>query len=233
MSLPVLLYTLPRARGTVCLMRSIRPNKLNEPFHVARDIKVNNTLPDYFYLMPGKTEQEFNKIIDWGKMVTEMESTDSCTKFHGHHLEIYRPGKVWYRSMIAAESHTIFVIEREDRENQLLSALLAGRHGWHRSEQQVNPIELCEITKAELQTLKFFITSHLINFPTYGTVVTYDTLPESHFVKGDFEEFNQHSLPRHKFLLNLDYCKEVIADLLEYYKEEWDEKIRTIKPNKF
>lgn len=222
-----------RARGTVSLMRCVRPNKLNEPFHVSRELKVGKTLPDYFYLMPSKTEQEFNKLIDWDKIVNEMESPDSCTKFHGHHLEMYRPGKVWYKSMLANGSHTIFVIEREDRENQLLSALLATHHGWYRSEQDDTAIEPCIISVAELRTLKYYITSHLSNFPTYGTVVTYDTLPESFFVKKELEEFNQHSLLRHKYLLNLDFCKEVIADLLSYYKEEWDEKIRTIKPNKF
>ena len=233
MSLPVLLYTMVRARGTVSLMRSIRPNKLNEPFHVSRELKVGKSLPNYFYLMPNRTEQEFDKRIDWEKIVSEMKSTDSCTKFHGHHLEMYRPGKMWYRSMLADKSHTIFVIEREDRENQLLSALLATHHGWFRSEQDATEIRACKITDSELAMLKYYITSHLNNFPTYGTVVTYDTLPESFFVKKELGEFNQHSLLRHQCLLNLDYCKEVIADLLSYYKEEWDEKIRTIKPNKY
>ena len=231
-SLPVLLYTLPRARGTVSLMSSNKLNKLDEPFNIPFRLQWDkNIFPDYYYSMPHRLENEFNEAVNWDKLVSEMNSPDSCIKIHGRHLDIYRPSKIWYQSVLSTKSHDIFVIERQDRENQLLSILLAGRHGWHKIAQDSIPVCSCTITANELKILRRFLISFLSNYPTYGSVVAYETLPTSYFNKVDFSDTDQHSELRHKYLINLEYCKEVIADLLTYYKDEWDEKMMSIKPN--
>ena len=231
MSLPVLLYTIPRSRGTASLMRCKRQNKINEPFEVERQLLIRNALPEFWFLRLKKVEQTFDSLVDWNKIVAEMNSPDSCTKIHGGHLEFYRPGKSWYENVLATRSHSIFVVEREDRENMLLSMLLAHYHGWNTWEQGTLEIKPCTIEDTVIRKLKFTITSYIKNYPTYGTVVTFDTLPTEFFVPEKNEASDQHSYLRHHYITNLDFCKEIIADLLDYYKEEWDDKIKSIRSN--
>ena len=186
MSLPVLLYTIPRSRGTASLMRCKRQNKINEPFEVERQLLIRNALPELWFLRLKKVEQTF---------------------------------------------HSIFVVEREDRENMLLSMLLAHYHGWNTWEQSTLEIKPCTIEDNVIKKLKLTITSYIKNYPTYGTVVTFDTLPTEFFVTEKNEASNQHSYLRHHYITNLTFCKEIIADLVDYYKEEWDDKIKSIRSN--
>lgn len=183
--------------------------------------------------MPTRVEAEIRAMVDWDKLMNQMNSNESCTKIHGTQLDLFRPGEVWYDSLIKTESHSIFVIERSDRENQMLSYLLARRHGFYKDAQDQLPMYSSMVTMPELAFLRYLIQCHLRFYPTYGEVVTYDTLPEPYFDRNiDLSHRNQNSELRHNCLLNLEYCKEVIADQLAYYKEEWDDKIRSIRPNK-
>jgi hypothetical protein len=231
-SRPTLLYIMPRARGTVSLLSSNKLNKLDEPFNIplVSGWDINNS-PDYYHFMPYRVENEFNKIVDWDKLVYTMNSPNTCVKIHGRQLEMYRPGKIWYQSVLSSKSHNIFVLEREDRKNQLLSFLLALRHGWKKVVQDSIPLTCCTITTNELKILRRFLAESLSNYPTYGAVVTYETLPKPYFNKPDLSYMNQNSELRHEYISNLEYCKEVISDILVYYKDEWDEKIRNIKLN--
>ena len=147
--LPMLLYTFPRARGTVSLLSSNRAIKLNEPFAVSNVFDFKSP-PHNIAIMPSRTEADIAATLDWDVMISEMNSPDSCTKIHGSNLDAFRPGKKWYNSVMELGSHAIFVIERPDRENQMLSVLLANRHGFSKEAQDKSPIYSSMVTNPEL-----------------------------------------------------------------------------------
>lgn len=204
----MLLYTLPRARGTISLRQCKRLTQLNEPF-----------APRFTDFM----DQE-----SWDHVVSQMNATDTVSKIHAFNLRLYVPAQAWYRDVLATKSHDLFVIERHDRLDAFLSDILAMRHG-HVSNQLKPVPETFTATDAMIREQRFMLEQHLRYYPTYGTVVTYETLPETHFDKTIVTDLeNQHSYLRHSYITNLDQCRDELSKIIECYKNEWDDKIQSL-----
>lgn len=205
---PMLLYSMPRARGTVSLHKSLRAVKLNEPFR--------------------QEELNLTDTSAWDIMVKSMNHNDSSTKIHGYHLQQYEPGNIWYQQVMRDRSHEVVVIERTDRINMLLSDILATHHGYNFPMHDNHAFTVHErlITRAHN-----VICQHLIYYPTYGKVVTFETLPTEFFNKELVAaRVDQKSYLRHNCITNIEWCKDVLGDILDFYKKDWDNKILSLNP---
>jgi len=210
---PILLYTMPRSRGTAGLYCCKLLNKLNEPFM-------------------RKLSNEFDN-SSWDLLVEKMSSIDTCTKIHGSNMEFYKPGNKWYNEVLNLRSHEIFVIERKDRLNMLLSDVLAKQYGYssfHEKKQKNN----ITATATDIYCAKINVLLYLKYFPHYGKVITYETLPDSHFdLKTELKNhIDQQSHLKYHYITNLEWCKnELQTKVLDFYKKEWDDKILSLDPN--
>ena len=209
---PILLYTMPRSRGTAGLYRCKLLNKLNEPFM-------------------RKLSNEFDN-SSWDLLVEKMNSNDTCTKIHGYHMEFYTPGKEWYNQVINSHSHNIFVVERKDRMNMLLSDVLAREYGYSYSNEKENKNNM-KVTPNIINQIKGSVALYLKYFPCHGKVITYETLPDSYFDLtteiGNHKD--QQSYLKHHYITNLEQCKNELQNILDFYKKEWDDKILSLDPN--
>jgi hypothetical protein len=210
---PILLYTMPRSRGTAGLYRCKTYEKLNEPFMRKLSNKFDNS--------------------SWDLLVEKMNSIDTCTKIHGSNMEFYKPGNKWYNEVLNLRSHEIFVIERKDRLNMLLSDILAKQYGYtslYENEQKT----YFTATDNDIHRSKMNVLLHLKYFPYYGKIITYETLPDNHFdLNTELKNhIDQQSHLKYHYITNLEWCKnELQTKVLDFYKSEWDDKILSLDSN--
>jgi hypothetical protein len=208
--IPILLYTLPRARGTAAL-KACKRYPLNEPF-------------SHLELINPSEKQ-------WSNLVLQMNAPSSCVKIHPGHLCFRPQGLDWYLQVLKEQSHKIYVVERIDRVNQFLSCLIAFRFGWN-AKTEIEPFNI-NISKDELYNFKTYIQQYLKYYPSYGQVFQYNKLPEIDFDLSKVQWTDQQSHLKHKYITNLDQCVEILTEIIELYKKEWDEKIMSLSPDFF
>ena len=204
---------MPRSRGTASLYLCKTYNKLNEPFRKELSNKFANS--------------------SWDLLVEKMNSINTCTKIHGYHMELYKPGKEWYNQALNSHSHEIFVVERKDRLNMLLSDILALEYGYTSSYEKKHENKMLATT-AIINIIRESVLTYLKYFPYYGKVITYESLPDSHFnLKKKLKNYmDQQSHLKHHYITNLEWCKnELQTKVLDFYKKEWDDKILSLDPN--
>jgi hypothetical protein len=200
---------MPRAKGTISLQQCVKKIHLNEPFA-------------HPYYTTFSTAQ-------WQLLVENMNNEDSCSKIHAYNLYNYRPSVEWYKSVLGIASHEIFVIERRDRLNQLLSGILALHHGY--TSSSMKRIDKITIDETLIDRAYFIIEQHLKYYPTYGKVVSFETLPTEFFnkeLKTGLED--QKSYLRHNCIINIEWCKDALGIVLDFYKKDWDNKILSLDP---
>ena len=208
---------MPRSRGTASLHRCKTYNKLNEPFRKKLSNKFDNST--------------------WDLLVEKMNSINTCTKIHGYHMEFYTPGKEWYNQVLNLHSHEIFVVERKDRLNMLLSDILALKYGYtysYENKHENKHENKMLATPAIINSIRESVLTYLRYFPCYGKVITYESLPDSYFdLKKNLENhIDQQSYLKHHYITNLEWCKnELQTKVLDFYKKEWDDKILSLDPN--
>jgi hypothetical protein len=203
---------MPRSRGTAGLYRCKLLNKLNEPFRKGFSTNFDTN--------------------DWHNLVTQMNSNDTCTKIHGYNMEYYLPGKEWYNQLLNLRSHNIFVVERKDRLNMLLSDVLAREYGYNYNDSKENKNNM-KVTPTIISQIKTSVALYLKYFPYYGKVITYETLPNSYFeLTSELKHHkDQQSHLKHHYIINLEWCKNELQTILDFYKKEWDDKILSLDPN--
>ena len=204
---------MPRSRGTASLFCCKSYHKLNEPFRIPLANKFDTT--------------------DWNELVEQMNANDSVTKVHAFNMHFYALGKEWYNQVINSGSHEIFVVERKDRLNMLLSDILAHEYGYQFNNEIKNKNNIT-VTVDIINRTKLSVLLYLKYFPYYGKVITYETLPDSHFdIKKDLKNhIDQQSHLKHYYITNLEWCKnELQTKVLDFYKKEWDDKILSLDPN--
>jgi len=209
---PILIYTMPRSRGTASLYCCKTYNKLNGPFRTALSNKFDTA--------------------EWNALLEKMNTYDTCTKIHAYNMHFYAPGKEWYNQVINSNSHEIFVVERKDRLNMLLSDVLAQEYGYNFNDEIKNKNNI-KATLTIINRIKLSVLLYLKYFPHSGKVITYETLPDSHFdLKKELENhIDQQSHLKHYRISNLEWCKDELQTVLDFYKNEWDDKILSLDPN--
>ena len=222
----VLLYSLPRARSTATLYSCIREIKLNEPFGATalnKNISHRKNTPWIF-----RAELNNNIVISgqWDNLVKQMSNSNTVTKIISSDLQYFLPARSWFEEVVEKETHDIFVIERENREETLFSYIIARHFGWHKLSE-VNPYDFT-VSNIMLTYINNDIDWYLRFYPKKGKIITFENLPKSHFDKNLNHIENQNSSSKYQYIKNLDEIKSHIKHILDYYKDTWDSKIRNL-----
>ena len=237
---PVIIYTFPRSKSTATLEACLRDNKFNEPFseyrlfnidyskaNVSREVKekmysdshvkINNLYATYFDSLDKKS-------ID--QLLTNLNDQNSVSKIFGFHLTHFLPGRKWFSEADKNNTHDIFVLIRDLRE-QMLSYLLAPKFGYF-INASIPPYETI-INDSDFYSLRTNIDSFLRFFPTNAKLISFENLPDSHFNKTNIKLGIQNSLDNLKYIKNLNECEDHISKLISYFKDEWEDKVNRIK----
>jgi hypothetical protein len=219
---PMMIYSMPRTQSHAALQAALRNNKLNEPFGFWKLFPQHRSeahnLPAYFNTM----------ITDgqWLALEHQMADSNTATKIFGYHIYEIKRARSWWQQLQAADTHDIFVIER-DRTEVCLSLLMAKVVGfWKSSERSHIPVN---INDSELFMVHRYIDAHLRWFPRRGTVISFDSLPTSHFDNTKITMAHQHSMHNLDLIQNLDWCRARIADILDFYREDWDRCVASLQ----
>ena len=223
---PIILYALPRSRSTAVLYSCKNKIKLNEPFGLTH-IHENKTGHDS-WIYRSELNTNFINSGQWDTIVDKMNCNDTVTKVLSTDLYNFPPSRTWFENSIENQTHEIFIIEREDREESLISYIIAGHFGWNKSTQ-VDSYKFTQNIDI-LPQLNNLVDSYLRFYPKKGKVITFNNLPESHFDKKLNLNYikNQESISKYGYFENIDEFRIHIKYILDLYKDEWDSKIRNL-----
>jgi hypothetical protein len=221
---PVIIYALPRSRSTAALHSCKREVKLHEPFGLNRLYKDNNS--GHAWNFRAKLNNNLVNSGQWSNLVTKMNSSNTVTKILSTDLYGFLPARQWFINSSENQTHDVFVIERENREETILSYIMANYFGWHKTSE-VEPYEFT-VNDDMLQILHNTIDWYLRFYPKRGRIITYDSLPGSHFDKSLNHTEDQKSSSKLKYFKNLEEYRGHIKYILDYYQYEWDSKIKNL-----
>ena len=208
---PVIIYTLHRTKATASMTACKR--------------SIMNTQSFVFENPHSITKEQ------WLEKTKYVDDPNSVTRVRGRDIGACDYNEEWYFNKLNKENYDIFVIEREDRLATMLSFFTSKFFGFNKFEE-IDPYPV-EVSDNIIDEVEFNIQSHIKYYPNTGTVVTFETLPESHFDKHLITHAEQHSKEKFKYLTNLDYCIERCNNILLKYNDEWDEKIKSLKNSLF
>jgi hypothetical protein len=221
---PIILYALPRSRSTAVLYSCKSKIKLNEPFGLTH-IHENKTQSDS-WLYRSELNTNFINSGQWDNIIDTMNCNDTVTKVLSSDLYNFPPSRTWFENSIENQTHEVFIVEREDREESLISYIIAGYFGWHKSTQ-VDPYKFTAKINI-LPQLNSLVDSYLRFYPKRGRIITFNNLPENHFDKKLNHTENQESVSKYEYFENIDEFRIHIKYILDLYKDEWDSKIRNL-----
>jgi hypothetical protein len=198
-----------------------------EPFGVGYLYKGKGL--DYVYNFRAELNTNVVSSGQWEDIKTKMNDINTVTKILCLDLYSFAPARQWFNDSIDNQTHDVFIIERENREEILLSYIMATMFGWHKSSE-VEPYEFTA-TDESLTHAHDAIDRYLRFYPKKGKIITYENLPESHFDRSLNHNpiaMDQQSSTKYKYIKNLDEFRVHIKHILDYYKDEWDSKIRNL-----
>jgi hypothetical protein len=204
---PVMLYTLPRTRGTAILYSCLRPIIKDEPF--------------------AEWTLDLDSEESWNKALYKIDDPRAVLKIHGEHIARDVRIAQWYNSAIENNTYEVFVIERPDRANIFLSQFIANRFGFNLYDE-IAPYNF-KVNDNDISCMRELIEQYLTYFPPYGNVVSLETLPSEFFNTKIVPKLDQKSHLKYKYIENFDWTMEQIIQVLSEYKGEWDHKVSTLK----
>jgi hypothetical protein len=204
---PVMLYTLPRTRGTAILYSCLRPIIKDEPF--------------------AEWKLDLDSEESWNKALYKIDDSRAVVKIHGEHIARDARIEQWYESVIADRKYEIFVIERCDRESIFLSHFIANRFGFNLYDE-IAPYNF-KVNDSDISHMRKLIKLYLKHFPPYGNIISLETLPSDFFNPNIVPKFDQKSHLKYKYIENFNWAMKQITQVLADYKEEWDHKVSTLK----
>lgn len=221
---PILLYSLPRAKSTAVLYSCKSKFKLNEPFGITNIHK--HITSNESWIKRAELNSKFVDSGQWDELLDQMNSDNTVTKIISDDIYNFKPARSWFEYSIESQTHDVFIIERENKEETLLSYIMARHFGWHKSTE----VEPYEFTAGDniISHLNSMIDNYLRFYPKRGKIITFNNLPESHFDKTLNHTIDQESLSKYRYFKNLDEFRVHIKYILDYHKDEWDFKIRNL-----
>lgn len=207
---PILIYTCARCRSSAALSSAKRDVKISEPFSnwemVFRPALENRP----------RIEQTHEW---WSDLVEQMKNPNSATKIMGVHMMTCLYSRDWFTNIIENDTHDVFILVRDLREacQSFLVGCLYGfsKHG------ELEPKDT-QISWWHAQQMLIQVDQFLRFLPSKGKVVTFDTLPDSHFDRSLCTTVNQHSLLKYESIENLDFTERAIEQVISYYGNDWN-----------
>jgi len=214
---------MPRAKATAALTAARRIHQFDEPFRVDDEF-----LPRLSEFNARWLIDKDRVIYEWQPFLKRLALPETAVKIHGRELRL-PIAKFWYNRVLTTQSHHIFVIERKNRLEIALSYMVASVHGCFENEFPSSiKTAVIHVTDDDIFNFKRHVTQYLDNFPTYGTVITFESLPTEFFDISKIRVANQKSAERYFKIDNLEYCIDQIKKLLDSVNSEWDAKLRAL-----
>lgn len=237
---PIIIYTMPRTKSSAVLEACLKKNKISEPFNEYNLFDINfSNLDVENYIKLEMYEKEIKKIHNLYPsylkkikkkntqiLFEKLNDKETASKIFGINLTDFLPGRKWFQNADEFQTHEIFVLTRDLKE-QMFSFLLAPIFGYN-YKNTVEPYDV-EIKEDSFYFLRKNIDEFLRFFPKNGKLITFEELPDLFFDKKNIKIKEQNSLEKLKYIKNLKKCEKHIDDLVLYFKDEWKEKIDSIK----
>lgn len=215
---PIIIYTLPRTKGTATLRAAKRSLKLNEPIEIFQLANTNN-LDQYQTLLEVRAKNQSYR--DWNALQKTMSEATTASKFFGSGLQNFYPARKWFNDVVRANSHDVYVLLRNPKEI-LWSFVIALYYGFS-VHSETNPGYI-EISDFDIHKADLMIDGFLRFYPTDGKIVTFDTLPAENFDHSFIDTVEQNSMNKLKYVRNRDYVDKHLDLILKFYQNEWKDK---------
>ena len=228
----LLIYSLHRSRGTAALYRTHHGHRMNEPFNTDQLCRQypSGRNPEVWPYLSSRTAWTQERI---DRCRSDLQADDTAVKIHGIQVETTFWARDWYKQVQArSDEWDLVIIERKDRRAQMLSFLLALVHRFYLEEQIAQADRtLVRVSALSIRLLREVIENHLRWYPSRGRVMTWSTRDAEWFDRGVLETFpNQHSDRRVHLIENLEWTREVLQDIDNYYQHDWDQCISQLAP---
>ena len=229
----LLIYSLHRSRGSACLWTARHQHKLSEPFNTRYLTTVQYPCgrnPELWPYMASRYAWPEGRIINT-KM--SLNRPDMAVKIHGDNVETTFWARDWYSAVQAdTDSWDLAIIERADRQAQMLSFLIALEHGFDLVRQKPDAsTSRIKVNAGHIAELRRVIEQHLRWYPSRGSVMTWSTREPQWFnCEQTLSQHNQLSKDRVHLIDELEWVREVVEDLAAYYQHDWDQCIKRLAP---
>ncbi len=217
---PIAIYTMPRTKGTAALSAANRNLKLNEPIEIFELAKITNT--NEFNFFETRAVNQSNDSFHF--LQKQMSHPDTASKFFGSGLQQFYPARKWFHEIDTANSHDLYVLIRNPIE-VLWSFVIALHYGFNLSTETVAGD--IQITDTDIYKADLMLDNFLRFYPKNGKLVTFDTLPIENFNYASITMGKQHSINKKQFVVNKDYVDKNIELILNFYRQEWEDKTGT------
>ena len=231
----IMIYSLHRSRGNALLSSCLRPFKMCEPF---------NTSTRIWPSFPGLTKEQYWAELDtlsdrvWSEfcrtdLISRMELPNTVVKIHGTHLTNTPWIREWWSRLESRTDWRLVTLERKDRLAQMISFVIALKHRFSLNEQlpdaDTTPVPCGQW---ELREVHRIIEDHLKWYPKTGEIITYSTRPKDIFQQDPARilQPNQHSDRRVHLIEGGRASIELIRNIVEEYRKDWDQCILSRDP---
>lgn len=222
----MIIYGLPRTGSTAALHASKRRTKIFEPFNPselfgrALGAHIKNNEPDFFRLANNYTPEILKSHFDY------VNSENACVKLISNSFKNFYPGRIWFQQVQEQESHDIFVIIRDLRE-QFLSHCLASKFGYF-YHQEVEPYEF-EIPENHVCSAIENIDTFIRFLPKKAKIINLGNLPDEYFQLESIKLKPQNSLNKIKYIKNLDRIEELLDYGIKWIKPFYEDSLAKVQ----
>ncbi len=227
---------MPRTKSTAALQACMRSTKVFEPFNNINlfNIQVNSTgrtpkdvTDEYIKAYRGVADTYASYANSLSEntvreLFDNLNNPSTVSKVICNGLSYFLPARNWLHNASVNQTHDIFVLVRDLRE-QMLSYVLSHKFGFFK-DTECEPFTV-EVLPDDIRLLRVTLDNFLRFLPDNGHIMEFDDLPASHFDRSNVVLEKQNSLSKMSYISNLDYCEYHIDQIIKYYKDEWDRKI--------
>ncbi len=218
---------MPRSGSTVALHAARFRTKIFEPFNPTELFGntpgkfVNRNKYEFFKYANTYTEEMLKEHFD------RLNSENCAIKILSNSFTDFYPGRDWFVETQEKNSHDIFVILRDLKE-QMLSHMLASRFGYFH-HQEISPYEF-DIAESEVYDLVVHIDTFLRFLPKKARIIELGSFPEEYFDVSNVRLMPQNSLDKLRYVKNLDKIERLIDDGIKWIKPYYDRALSKVEP---
>ena len=220
---PIVIYTMPRTKGTAVLSAAKREVKLNEPIEIFQLANIN----DFQFTSPAsifETKANNQSFSGWEDLKQTMSSANTASKFFGSGLQQFYPARKWFSDLCTENKCDLYILLRNPKD-VLWSFVLALHYGFNFStEIDARPVEVSEF---DLYKADLMLDNFLRFYPSIGNVITFETLPKENFDYSLINIKEQNSINKQVYITNKDHVDKRFDLILKFYEKEWEDKTGT------